>query len=139
MLPFLLFPVLTYVIYRFSKDSRASRARVKELESSESYRERLAGMFKELEQEIEHAAVDIVDSNEGEPYPVIKAKLHPIVTPLQKKVARWLNQLPFKKELAFFPWVRNSHAMIVSRDAHLFPRHKLGESVVRHWADHFIL
>ncbi|KAF9454284.1 lipid particle protein [Macrolepiota fuliginosa MF-IS2] len=138
MLPVLALPVLSYVLYRFSVDSHASRARIKKYESDESYREKLVSMFHELENEIESTAVDVADSNEGEPYPIIKAKLHPVVTPVQKKIAKWLNQLPLKKELAFFPWVRNSHAMIVCRDSHRFPQHKLGESVVQHWADHFI-
>ncbi|KAF5362471.1 hypothetical protein D9756_002304 [Leucocoprinus leucothites] len=137
MLPILAVPALSYALYRLSCDSKESQGRIKQFESEESYRKRLSVIFQELEHEMESAAVDIVDNPDGEPYPIIKAKFHPVVTPTQKKMAKWLNQLPFQKKLAFFPWVRNSHAMIICRDSHRFHQHKRGEGVVRHWADNF--
>ncbi|GLB43424.1 putative lipid particle protein [Lyophyllum shimeji] len=63
----------------------------------------------------------------------------PILTPVQLKVAGWLKQLPIKKELAYFPEVVNSHAMIVCRDVKRFEAHRRGEGILRHWADSFIL
>jgi hypothetical protein len=95
-------------------------------------------MFDQLERQAENATVDVVDDPEGKLYPIIKANLHPTVTPSQKKMVTWLNQLPFEKKLAFFPRVRNSHAMIICRESHRFYQHKRGESVVKHWADHFV-
>jgi hypothetical protein len=138
MLPILVVPAITYVIYRFSADSRASKDRIKKSEMEESYQRKLVSVFEELEHEMENAAANVIDSNEGEPYPVIKSKSHPVVTLKQKMMARWLNQLPFQKKLAFFPYVRNSHAMIICRDLRRFHQHELGRSVVRYWADHFV-
>ncbi|KAG6829371.1 hypothetical protein H0H87_011607 [Tephrocybe sp. NHM501043] len=63
----------------------------------------------------------------------------PNLTPGQVKAAGWLNQLPIKKELAFFSDVRNSHAMIVCRDVKRFEAHRRGEGVLRHWAASFVL
>ncbi|KAG5637683.1 hypothetical protein H0H81_003599 [Sphagnurus paluster] len=63
----------------------------------------------------------------------------PILSPLQHKIVGWLNQLPLRKDLAYFPDVRNSHGMIVCRDAHRFKVHRRGEGIVRHWAASFIL
>lgn len=138
ILPFLAIPVLSYVLYRFSADSKASKERIKQFESQDSYQQKLATVFQKLEREFESAAVRTVDSPEGESYPIIKSNLHPVVTPTQKRMVEWLNQLPFQKHLAFFPGVRNSHGMIICRDSHRFDQHKRGESVVRHWADHFV-
>ena len=64
---------------------------------------------------------------------------HPILTPLQRKIAAALNKLPLKKEQVYIHSVRNSHAIIVCRDVKRFELHRQGEGVVRHWADHFIL
>ena len=64
----------------------------------------------------------------------------PIFTDSQLEMVASLNALPnLRKEMAFFDHVRNSHAMIVSRDVKRFEFHKKGESVLRHWADRFEL
>ncbi|KAI0642455.1 DUF676-domain-containing protein [Trametes meyenii] len=58
----------------------------------------------------------------------------------QRKLVAWLNTLPgLKKELVFIHPVRNSHAVIISRDVKRFSSHRQGEGVLRHWADHFII
>ena len=63
-----------------------------------------------------------------------------VLSDVQKKIVAWLNTLPgLKKERAFIHPVRNSHAVIISRDVKRFPGHKQGEGVIRHWADHFII
>ncbi|KAJ3571500.1 hypothetical protein NP233_g3714 [Leucocoprinus birnbaumii] len=136
-LPFLLIPAISYGLYKFSVDSKASEERIKQFESEESYPKKLVALFETLEHEIESTTADAVKNPEGAPYPVMSPDLHPIITPEQKKIARWLNRLPFEKTLAFFPGVRNSHALIVWKDK--TTQHKRGESVVRHWADHLIL
>ena len=67
-------------------------------------------------------------------------KMQPQLTPNQVIIASHLNSLPqLKKFYAFIEGVRNSHAIIVSRDIKTFPFHKRGEGVIRHWADHFVL
>jgi len=51
-----------------------------------------------------------------------------------------LNALPqLKKELVYIPDVRNSHAPIIVRDVQNFEFHKIGEGVLRHWADAFVM
>ena len=55
-------------------------------------------------------------------------------------MAAVLNALPqLKKELAYIPNVRNSHAIIIARDIKNFEFHKMGEGVLRHWADAFVM
>ncbi|KAH9908811.1 putative serine esterase-domain-containing protein [Fomitopsis serialis] len=62
-----------------------------------------------------------------------------LMTDLQLRLVRMLNTLPhLKKEIAFIHPVQNAHGPIICRDPKRFPSHKLGEGVVRHWADHFI-
>ncbi|KAL1666364.1 putative serine esterase-domain-containing protein [Schizophyllum commune] len=63
----------------------------------------------------------------------------PRIAPLQRKMAANLNALPIQKERAFIENVRNSHAVIISRDVKNFEWHRRGEGVIRHWADSFEL
>ena len=64
----------------------------------------------------------------------------PRVTPAQRKMATVLNSLPqLKKERAYIPDVRNSHGTIIARDIQNYEFHKIGEGVLRHWADAFIM
>lgn len=68
------------------------------------------------------------------------SKSQPIFTPEQLEMVASLNALPnLRKRYAYFEHVRNSHAMIVCRDVKRFEIHKKGESVLRHWADGFVL
>lgn len=63
-----------------------------------------------------------------------------VLNETQRKLVAWLNTLPgLKKELAFIDPVRNAHGTIIARDVKRFPSHKIGEGVLRHWADHFII
>jgi len=58
----------------------------------------------------------------------------------QRRMIASLNTLPaLKKELVFINPVFNSHAVIISRDVGRFESHKLGEGVLRHWVDHFVM
>ncbi|KAI0298867.1 hypothetical protein BC826DRAFT_1120742 [Russula brevipes] len=64
------------------------------------------------------------------------SKKSPQVTPAQRKMAAVLNSLPqLKKERAYIPNMRNSHATIIARDVENFESRKIGEGVLRHWAD----
>ena len=64
----------------------------------------------------------------------------PMITPEQKQMIAALNALPqLKKYKAYFPNVRNTHALIICRDVKNFPHHRKGEGVLRHWVDHFTL
>ncbi|KAI0078681.1 DUF676-domain-containing protein [Panus rudis PR-1116 ss-1] len=59
---------------------------------------------------------------------------------VQHKMVKNLNTLPqLKKERAFIDNVMNAHAVIISRDVNKFKHHRLGEGVLRHMADHFLL
>ena len=46
------------VLYRFSKSSKLSRARIRTIESSESYQQRLIHVFSDLENRMENAMLD---------------------------------------------------------------------------------
>ncbi len=114
--------------------------------------ERLIHLLSDLERQVEDAVVDIIDDpgitsssenvlpekgkrktkgNSSEP----KA----ILTPLQQKLVRALNTLPIKKDLVYLNIGHNSHATIISRDVKRFEMHRLGQGVIKHWADSFIL
>ncbi|KAI0766616.1 putative serine esterase-domain-containing protein [Trametes elegans] len=63
-----------------------------------------------------------------------------VLNETQRKLVGWLNTLPgLKKELVFIHPVRNSHGAIICRDVKRFPSHRLGEGVLRHWADHWLV
>ncbi|OSX64323.1 hypothetical protein POSPLADRAFT_1065553 [Postia placenta MAD-698-R-SB12] len=64
---------------------------------------------------------------------------HFVLTDLQRRIVRTLNMLPrLQKERAYIE-VRNAHGPIICRDMQRFASHKLGEGVIRHWVDHFIM
>ena len=59
------------------------------------------------------------------------------ITPAQSRMVAALNGLPqLKKERAYMPDVRNAHAAIIVCDV---KSHKIGEGVLRHWADAFVM
>ena len=153
---------MTLVFVRLSLDSRSSRSRIKLLEKDETYRERLAHVFGDLEKRVEDVVVDYIEdpgstimaaadpSSEtltngkgvckrkpSEPRP---SPLHPIVTDAQRKIIKSLNTLPnLKKELVYVHPLMNTHAVIVARDVNRFPHHKQGQAVLRHMADNFVM
>lgn len=133
-------------IFRLSLASRSSRARIKQLEQDahSAGQEKLADILAELEIEVEEAVVDMIDHPVPSSSPLYKSSkksspAQPILAPSHKKIVNWLNLLPIKKELAYFPGVRNSHAVIVCRDVERFEFHREGEGLIRHWANFFIL
>ncbi|KAG6807868.1 hypothetical protein H0H92_006163 [Tricholoma furcatifolium] len=150
-LPVLVPAVISLVLLRFSLETQSSRARIRLMEADKTNTEKLIDILAELEQEGEDAVMQLLSDDapeleQGESASVVtKSETNkrnpeqPILTPLQVKIAGWLNQLPLQKKLAFFPDVMNSHAMIVSRDVKQFQFHRRGEAVIRHWASSFIL
>lgn len=162
------------LFYRFSKSSKLSRARIRAIEGSESYQQRLIHMFSDLENRMENAIAGVVHdvaeigintpaSRTAQPGPV-GGKIEPkangnadntadITPPLtsqaqqgsfltneQKEMVRLLNTIPnMKKHRVFFTEVRNSHAIIISRDPRRFEIHEKGVEVLKHWADRFEL
>lgn len=147
LLPILIPTFLSIAVVRLSLASRDSRARIKllEKEGSGGSQQRLIHVLAELENDMENAVAELVDGDDPgiitpSRMPIIKAHEHPILTPLQRKIIVWLNTLPeLKKERAFFPNLRNAHAMIISRDVKRFEAHREGEDVIRHWANHLVL
>ncbi|KAJ3515181.1 hypothetical protein NLJ89_g1925 [Agrocybe chaxingu] len=143
LLPILIPTFVSLALMRFLLASHHSRKRVKELELEvhTSGQQKLQHILAELEREMEEAVVEFIDN--PDPSPTYQSedskKAHPIITPTHQRIASWLNTLPIKKELGFFPTVANSHGMIICRDVKRFEVHKLGEGVVRHWADSFVL
>lgn len=61
-----------------------------------------------------------------------------LLTQEQENMVRSLNTIPnMKKYRVFFEEVRNSHAIIISRDPRRFEIHERGVEVLRHWAERF--
>jgi hypothetical protein len=127
-----------------SISSHHSRSRIKLLEAEDtSATQRLVHMFGQLERQVEDMVVDIVD----DPTTFIPSqestktlKKSPPVTPAQRKMVTALNALPqLKKERAYIPDVSNTHATIIARDVQNVDFHKIGEGVLRHWADVFVM
>ncbi|TFK63409.1 DUF676-domain-containing protein [Pluteus cervinus] len=145
LLPILIPAFISLALVRFKLATRSSQARIRLLESDEANSDKLVHIFAQLERSVEDTVADYID----EPGPISSASNseaagatspdHPILTPLQRRIAANLNKLPLKKELAFFPNVRNAHAVIVCRDIKRFELHKMGEGVVKHWANSFIM
>jgi hypothetical protein len=147
---------MSLAIVRLSLAARSSRARIKLLENDATNTQKLIHILEQLERQVEDAVVDYIDDDDVDPATPDAAERglvssskrkcrskpppeQPIITPMQRKIAASLNRLPIKKERAYFPDVRNSHAMIICRDVKNFEMHKRGEGIVRHWADSFIL
>lgn len=143
MLPILFPTFICFALVRLSISSHHSRSRIKLLEAENaSATERLVHIFAQLERQVEDVVIDIVD--DPTPIPSQEStktlKKGPRVTPAQRKMATDLNSLPqLKKERVYIPNVRNSHATIVARDIQNYEFHKIGEGVLRHWADAFIV
>ncbi|KAJ7907692.1 DUF676-domain-containing protein [Mycena leptocephala] len=119
----LLVPVfISLNIIRLSLAARSSRARIRLLEKDASNSQKIAHILAQLEKQVENA--------------VVPSQGQPILTPMQRSMARSLNRLPLKKERTYFPTARNSHGLIICRNVKKFESHRLGEGVVRHWANH---
>lgn len=144
-LPVVIPAVISLVIFRLSVlslASRSSRVRIKQLEKEAhtTGQQKLADTLAELEREVEEAAaVDLIHNNPDLSTSVYRNREQPIISPNHKKIVNWLNLLPIKKEIAYFPEVWNSHPVIVCRDVKHFESHRKGEGVLRHWANCFIL
>jgi hypothetical protein len=125
----------------FSISSRRSRSRIKLLEADPSATQRLVHIVGQRERQVEHivVVVDIVDDPPVS-IPSPESKETPRVTPAQRRMAADLNALPqLKKELVFIPDVYNPHATIIARDIQNYEFHRIGEGVLRHWADAFMM
>lgn len=114
------------------------RVRLLEAEDA-STTQRLVHIFGQLEREVE----DLVD-DPNTPIPSQEgtkgSKKGPRVNAAQKRMAAVLNALPqLKKERVYISGVRNSHAAIVMRDVESLEFQKIGEGVLRHWADAFVM
>jgi|SRR6266850_1571154 len=141
LLPILFPAFIGLALVRFTISSHHSRERVKLLEADASTAQRLIHIFGQLEREVEDIVVDIVDdSNTPIPSQETTEATSKRITPTQRKMAAVLNALPqLKKERVYIPDVRNSHGAIVARDVQNFEFHKIGEGVLRHWADAFVM
>ncbi|KAF8216474.1 putative serine esterase-domain-containing protein [Mycena galopus ATCC 62051] len=149
LLPVLVPVFISLALVRLSLATRSSRARIRLLENDASNSQKLVHILAQLEKQVENAVVDFIDDDAHAAGPVADPELAlrkgkvpqeaPILTPTQIHIAAWLNRLPLKKQRAYFPDALNSHALIICRDVKRFEFHKQGESVVRHWADSFIL
>ncbi|KAH9039344.1 DUF676-domain-containing protein [Lactarius pseudohatsudake] len=144
LIPILLPIILILVLIRISISSYHSRSRIRLLESEDaSATQRLVHVFGQLERRVEDIVADMADDPATlvpSPNGNQAAKVALRVTPAQRRMVAALNTLPqLKKERAFITDVINSHATIIARDIKNYEFHKIGEGVLRHWADAFIL
>ena len=142
-LPVVIPVVISLAILRVSEislASRFSRFRIKQLEEEahSTGQQKLSDTLAELEREVEEAVVDLIDSPNLSSS-IYRSHEQPIISPNHKKIVNWLNSLPIKKEIVYFPVVWNSHPIIVCRDVKHFKSHRQGEGVLRHWANSFVL
>jgi len=82
---------------------------------------------------------DIVNGTaNAEPPLTSQVREKSLLTKEQEEMVRSLNAIPsMKKYRAFFVEVRNSHAIIISRDPRRFEIHEKGVEILRHWAERF--
>jgi hypothetical protein len=165
LLPIIFPAFVSLALVRLSISSYHSRTRLKALEIDGSNKERLAHIIAELESNVESVVLDMYDDSQcmpSSPSPLpgkdpidgtltqqVVVNVSPdsgpspsqaLFNPVQRRCIQNLNKIPqLQKERAFFAGVRNAHAMIVCRDVKHFKFHLEGESVLRHWADHFEL
>ncbi|WWC87004.1 uncharacterized protein L201_001886 [Kwoniella dendrophila CBS 6074] len=52
----------------------------------------------------------------------------------QLRMCLWLNKLPIKKTLTWWPEVTNAHAVAIVRDPKQFPLHERGRGLIKLWA-----
>ncbi|KAG7444914.1 lipid particle protein [Guyanagaster necrorhizus] len=151
-LPILIPIGVSLVIIRLSLASRSSRARIRLLEKeNESNSERLIHLLSDLERQVEDAVADVIDDpgttsssknilpEKGKRKTSTSSEPKAMLSPLQQELVHSLNTLPIKKELVYLDIGHNSHATIISRDIKRFEIHRLGQGVIKHWADSFVL
>jgi len=164
--------VASFLFYRLFKSSKLSRARIKTIEGSESYQQRLTHVFSDLENRMGNAMLDMahdvaeigvntpvsqeeqrsalttndrlkttgnVNGTANTKHPLTsQVRERSLLTGEQEKMVRSLNAIPnLKKYRVFFAEVRNSHAIIISRDPRRFEIHEKGVEILRHWAERF--
>ncbi|PFH51814.1 hypothetical protein AMATHDRAFT_58312 [Amanita thiersii Skay4041] len=145
MLIYLSIPVImplfvSLTLIHFTLASRSSRARLKLLEEEENQGQKLIHILAELENEMQNESTPDLDNGPNINSSEQQYDSQPgILSPVQLRMAKSLNELPLKKEVAFITEVRNSHATIICRDIKRFPFHQRGEGILRHWAVSFIL
>ncbi len=144
MLPILFPAFLGLALVRLSISPHRSRSRIKLLEAEDpSATQRLVHIFGQFECQVEDIVVEIVDDPHT-PIPSREStktsKKAPRVTPAQRRMATCLNALSqLKKERVYIPDVLNSHTIIIARDIQYIEFHKIGEGVLMHWADAFVI
>jgi len=83
---------------------------------------------------------DVNGPADVKPLSTSQAREPSLLTEEQEKMVRSLNTIPnMKKYRALFVEVRNSHAIIISRDPRRFEIHEKGVEILKHWAERFEL
>jgi len=124
--------------------SHRSRSRIKLLEAEDPLEtQRLVHIVGQLERQVQDIVIDVVDDPPVSVPPPGRTKMSkesPRVPPAQRRMAASLNALPqLKKERVYIPDVRNSHGSIIARNIQKNEFHKIGEGVLKHWADAFVM
>ncbi|KIR57680.1 lipid particle protein [Cryptococcus bacillisporus CA1873] len=157
LFPIMLPIVLCLILARQSLDTSRSKRRLQQLAQTSSPPsptpsglsiQHLRATIRHIERSLESEFIETID---GAPPAATAADANPPNiyhnnTPLdqvvikaqlkecQFRMAFWLNQLPFKKYLTWWPEVTNAHATAIVRDPHLFPQHERGRGMLKFWA-----
>lgn len=135
--PILLPLLIAYIILHLSRESRASQARINDLQRGDSSQRTLINTLRTLEDRTDQAVTALVNATTSKtPSP----RSGPSLTAIQSSLAGSLNALPqMRKHLAYFEGILNTHAVIVCRNPQKVEVHKRGEGVLRHIADTLVI
>ncbi|WVR04562.1 hypothetical protein IAU60_001569 [Kwoniella sp. DSM 27419] len=156
----LLFPIMLpliviLILCRQSLDSRRSRRRLQQLASASSSSsgnrspagsasglsiQALRQGIRRIERDLESDLIGSVDVDTPFHGPAMDPG-HPRDVTLkinlkdsQLRMSLWLNALPMKKYITWWPEVANAHATAIVRDPKQFPAHERGRGLLKLWA-----
>nr|ODN96630.1 lipid particle protein [Cryptococcus depauperatus CBS 7855] len=150
LFPVMLPLIIILILARQSLDSSRSKRRLQQLAKTSNPAEyqptsasglsiqKLREIIRHIERELES---DLIQNAEGPSFETIKTKVPPQEVTIkvqlkdsQLRMAYWLNTLPLRKYLSWWPEVANAHATAIVRDPHLFPAHERGRGMLKLWA-----
>ncbi|KIR70329.1 hypothetical protein CNBG_10107 [Cryptococcus deuterogattii R265] len=160
LFPIMLPIVLCLILARQSLDTSRSKRRLQQLAQTSSSPsptpipspsglsiQHLRATIRHIERNLESEFIETIDgppaldiyhnnnnNNNNNNTPLEQVVIKVQLKECQLRMALWLNQLPFKKYLTWWPEVTNAHATAIVRDAHLFPQHERGRGMLKFWA-----
>ncbi|KAK1926452.1 putative serine esterase-domain-containing protein [Papiliotrema laurentii] len=164
LFPVMLPLVITLIVSRLALDTRRSRRRLQQLSQAPPTStprrgdqspsipsaaglsiQSLRDAIRRVERELESDLIESMDSPTDEvhhghvhhkghsrPHAAVYTKVD--LKDSQLRMALWLNKLPIKKYITWYPDVANAHSVSIVRDPTGFPAHNQGRGLLRRWA-----